>query len=582
MSTFTEIHFGTVPITEEGVERIRFGQTIDSSFSEIAECDDLNCSVGRIYSEMKVPVSWYSLRNANYLIGVIEYNNPSGSLLAVYGWIDSVDPVSDSEDTPVSKVKWHFDYYEMYKSQITLGYGHIKRRPAWTGESYPTNIPVQNFQYRYKKADAKTEIILPVVDSQNTGAKPVWWVVYTFNRTDDTDPNNPLTTIHYACFPVLQRNLSKRVRWNPDPLNPWVGIEFLNMKDIMNGNLSEDLGLDPHDIMGVWLSPLPPNQGAAFQHLIETSYEYYMVNNLDSNWTIHYVGEDDGITPDPNDPSIGWLERTYPYNNEATITLGTEFTPDEFNQYIVQASGGEQLLELPYGITISKYQVRTVLTPTDCYLSIRFLPKGQATADPFHGRSMGLECTIPVTTLPVNENAWDSYRYSGQREHDIETRIVQSNTNAWKSAAGGGGSGAMMGAFGPAGLAAGVLGGVSGGLIGYGVEMLYTNDEMKKFDDRLAVNQPAGILISGDGEDILFNCQIPALAKMVMDDYSAAVNADNITNYGYSVDEIKSSLEGIKTETGFFQVSNLILSGNAPKEAKDYIKKKFESGVKLI
>ena len=581
MSTFTELHFGEVPITEEGVERIRFSDSMDSHFVQLAECEDINCSVGRIYSEMKVPFSWFQIRNANYIIGVIEYNNPPGSLLKMYGWIDSIDPISDSEDAPVARVKWHFDYFEMYKNNLILGYGHIRRRPAWSGDTYPANIPVQNFPFRFKKAASKQEILKPTVDSQNAGALPVWWVIFTFNENTYPDPNNDqyvLTTIHYACFPVLQRNLSQRVRWNPDPVNPWVGIEFLNMKDVIEGNISEEFGLDPKDISGVWLSPVPPNASASFTHLVESGGYRFMIGYLDSNWTLDQNSIDHA---DPNDPAVGYFVRSYPYNSESTYAI-TEFTPDEFNDWMVQSFGGEHLLTIPYGMTISKVQVRTVITATECSLSIRFLPKGQNVADPMHSRSMGLECTIPLIPLPLNENAWDSYRYSGQREHDIETRIVQSNTNAWRTAAGGGGSGAMMGAFGPAGLAAGVIGGVSGGLIGYGVEMLYTNDEMKKFDDRLAANQPAGILLSGDGEDILFNCQMPALVKMTMDDYSVAVNNDNIVNYGYSVDEIKSSVDALRLQTGFWQVSNLILSGNAPKEAKDYIKKKFESGVKLI
>lgn len=574
MTTITSLDLCTVPLTEEGVERYKISDSVSNHLTSLFNySDDLNCSVGRIFNKIKVPVSWIAVNAANYIKATMEFNNPSGSTLQIYGWIDSVDPISDTDGYAAVEVKWHFDYWEMYKSSMTFGYGQVVKRPIAAGVTYPDTIPHQNLPYRYKTTKTKIDIITPVPDGNNG---ETWWVIYVYNHVD---AQNHKTDIVYGTFPVLRGHIGTRVRWNPDPVNPWIGAEFMSLADVLNGGLTEELGINPENIVGVWLSPYPPNIAGSFTSLIYQSPYYYAIGILDSNWI--YT---DTSGADPNDPIIIAYERQYPANSQYTFA-GTEITPSEFTGYVVQSFGGEIVGELPYGITVKYIQERFVLTPTDCYLSIRFIPKGKTVVDVTMTRSMGLEITIPLPTLPVNENAWDSYRYSGQRDYDIDARVIQSNTNAWRSSAGGGASGAMMGAFGPAGAGIGIVGGVAGGLISYGVEMLYTNDEEQRILDRKVANQPSSILIAGDGDDIIFNGQVPCLVSVEMDSYSAGVNAANIAANGYSVDEIRSScatLLSTESPTGFHQIKNLIITGSVPKEAKDYVKKKFASGVKLL
>lgn len=142
-----------------------------------------------------------------------------------------------------------------------------------------------------------------------------------------------------------------------------------------------------------------------------------------------------------------------------------------------------------------------------------------------------------------------------------------------------------MGAFGPMGLALGVAGGAAGGLISYGVEMLYTNDEEQKQEDRLAANQPSSLILSGGSLQAAYREYGIAIRKISPDDYSLTQIANTRNNSGVSVDEILASCDTIvKTTlpTGYYSIKNLIISGNAPKEAKDYIKKKFDAGVRLL
>ena len=143
----------------------------------------------------------------------------------------------------------------------------------------------------------------------------------------------------------------------------------------------------------------------------------------------------------------------------------------------------------------------------------------------------------------------------------------------------------MMGAFGAPGLALGVAGGVSGGLINYGVEMLYQNDEEQRILDRLKANQTPGLLMSGGCWNTARYCLGILLTTIEMDDYSKQQIINTRDNFGISVDEILSSCDYlVKTHlpTGYYRIMNLIISGALPKEAKDYIKNKFASGVKLL
>ena len=142
-----------------------------------------------------------------------------------------------------------------------------------------------------------------------------------------------------------------------------------------------------------------------------------------------------------------------------------------------------------------------------------------------------------------------------------------------------------MGAFGAPGLALGVAGGVSGGLINYGVEMLYQNDEEQRILDRLKANQTPGLLMGGGCWSIARYCLGILLTWLQMDPYSIDQMTNTRSNFGISVDEILVSCDAlVRTDlpVGYYSVKNLIISGAAPKEAKDYIKKKFEAGVRLL
>ena len=578
MSMITSLKLGVVPITEEGVDRYKFSDNIELHFTQIyATNEDLNCSVGRVFTKMKVPVSWFTVMNANYLIADMDINNPAGSSLHIKGWIDSIDLISDSEDYPQVEIRWHFDYYEMYKSSVTLGYGHIKRRPF----DDLSSTPIQNYQYRYLAlpSDFMTTKI-PLFEQYRYGDQytmyNLWWIVVSFNVTKRITiggVTRSVTEIQKAFIPfgVPDETADQFYTSSPYVLTQ----SLLSIADnnnhsasapgyayAMDGFLDEGLGIDPQAINGVWVVPaVTPVANISGKGTLQDPIKV-------TGWTV----------VKPNSTQYGYFTASSDDHYVKWSTPMTAFTSTEKERYIVVGYDGTKVFEIPYGMEVTAYETYVFFEANACYGLISF--KDQIT-----GKTEGMVATVIFPPLPVNSNAGSSYVYSGQQEYDREARTIQSNASAWKTSAAGGGQGAMMGAFGAPGLALGVAGGVSGGLINYGVEMLYQNDEEQRILDRLMANQTSGIIMGSDAGTTVVRSRGIFLTKLVMDSYSESQADNTRNNFGISVDEILASCETIvKTTlpTGYYSIKNLIISGNAPKEAKDYIKKKFDAGVRLL
>ena len=572
MSTITDLKLGSVPITEEGVERYQFSDSIESHFTQILAFDDpINCSVGRVFTKMKVPVAWVTVMNANYLIADMDINNPSGSSLHIRAWIDSIDLLSDTEDYPMVEIRWHFDYFEMFKSSTTLGYGHVKRRPFDDQET----TPIQNYNYNYLKVDTTGEVdILPRYEFNNAnyGSSELWWIYFSFNYKDA----NGKTLIGIYGFPApicktLQAK-GERYTYGADvQLNGGTKYTCLSLGQVMSGHLDEWYGILPETVNGVWLSPymfdVSEISGPG------TLGDPINITNANAYLTVINVGG--GGTGS----GIGFVANNRGTPVKKTITISSDpICSTETEKYVLLDVDGSKILELPYGYEFTSVDVYPIFEADSAAMIFSF-------KNELAGRAEGMVAVAPLPVLPVNTNALSEYVYSGQREYDREARTIASNASAWKSSASGGGQGAMMGAFGPAGAAVGILGGVSGGLINYGVEMLYQNDEEQRILDRLKANQPSSLIMGSNARALIANLKGYRLVKLKMDDYSSGQVSNTRSNFGISVDEILSSCESmVKTDlkTGYYSIKNLIISGSLPKEAKDYIKNKFEAGVKLI
>ena len=572
MSTITSLKLGSVPITEEGVERYRFFDDIENHFTQIYErIEDLNCSVGRVFSKMKVAVSWFEVMNANYLIADMEINNPSDSTLHIKGWIDAIDLLSDSDDYPLVEIRWHFDYYEMWKASITLDYGHVKRRPFNTLD----DTPIQNYPVRfYKKGSFDQDLA-----TFNNGWNGVAWVIVTYN---DSWSVSGFTDIVTMCIPMTTSGSPVYLKWGAETR------ESLSWGEINRGLLDDRFGIPATAIIGMWYSPVFPfpstyNKVTGTGTLADP-FDEASAPNIDTSKQLKHRGH----LADAGDPYEYFYLQWSPYPSEYAIhayDLGSEIKSSEEVRYIITSPDGLKVLDLPYGYAVRYYTTRLYVNANEAYVQIDFAATNGANTPNALENIVGTTVNIPLSSVPVNSNAYSDYVYSGQRDYDKDNRVLQSQANAVKSVTSGGSTGALIGAFAPMGALAGTALGAAPGIISYGIESLWLNDAEQGLTDRLMAHQLSSLIIPSGSLQQFYDGLGIHLRSLVPDDYSETQIQNIRNNFGISVDEILSSCNNLVKSmlpVGYYSIKNLIISGAAPKEAKDYIKKKFDAGVKLL
>ena len=531
----------------------------------------VNPSKDRYFSEFKLREFYEELMTVSYMRITYEFNVSAGPprIQVFYGWVDSVSIGSDG-DLPVTTISWHIDEWRTWKSSVTFGSGHVKRRPFVDLDS----TPIQNYGYRYLQKGSSqtdkydlTDIYYVYGGSPPQQTRMIWWAIFSFNVT-----NAGKTTIEYGTLPVYidladgtygSRMPLTKVYFKATSDN--TTYQAISLRQILGGELDDSYGIAPSAINGVWLSP----------ELFDAS----ILSGEGTPTSPFNIGISPAIIRPASDPTLAYIslfDRFYIIEHK-TKTLGTTVTSSEEGYMTVTDFEGAKVLDLPYGMSCQGYDKYLIIEPDTAYMVFSF-------KDELYGRTEGCAATIPLPQLPVNENAFSDYVYSGQRDYDRENRTVQSNANAWKSSATGAGQGAMMGAFGPQGLALGMIGGVAGGLISYGTEMLYQNDAEQGLTDRLKANQISGLLM-GSNAISATRMRGPSLIRIKPDQYSLDQISNTRGQFGISVDELLSSTDTLirtTSPTGYYNIQNLIVSGDVPVSAKRWIRNKFASGVRLI
>ena len=537
----------------------------------------------RFFSKLKIREYYEEFMEMSYIRLTYEFNTAVNGVTTTkifYGWVRDVSLESDG-DLPVTVIDWHIDEWRTWKSSISFGSGHVKRRPFVD----IATTPIQDYQYRYLELDnddLNVHDLCPrkywYSGSPPSAERVLWWIIFSFNVTTVVN-NTSVTTIRKGAVPV----------WMPldfradGSIEDWQGLYFkvgnngtevkgLSYTDVINGKMDEFLGISPDALNGVWLSPflIPPDSvsgsGDLGSPMIISDYSLgvVQVGNL-----YGYLN----ITAYSNRPS------KLDYVPFLIIRPNThEFQPTETERYIITGFDGSKVMDLPYGMVFDRWTIYLVLEADSAALMFSF-------RNGIEGRTEGTVAVIPLPNLPINSNALSEYVYSGQRDYDREARTIESNSSAWKTSAGGAGSGAMMGAFGPAGLAIGAAGGVSGGLISYGVEMLYQNDEEQRITDRLKARQTSSLILGSDAQIAMMRFKGPELMRLAPDSYSLAqINATR-NQFGISVDELMTSCDSLirtSSPTGYYNIQNLIVNGDVPVSAKRWIREKFKTGVRLV
>ena len=330
-----------------------------------------------------------------------------------------------------------------------------------------------------------------------------------------------------------------------------------SLTDIYAGLLEDDLGLDPDSIVGAWLSPVAPVS-------VTGTYTH-------GTYTVNVAGVSG--------------------SGGNAHSFRPAYTVDSTHRLVVSDYMGAIMGEVPYGFTIDGYSAYCDYGSSGCNVIINF-----TTNDNRSGATqpeIGLRVTMPCPNLPITSNAWSSYVYSGQRENDIQLRIINRDqkavagiTGSTNSAVSGALTGALVGtAGGPIGAGVGAAVGLGSALLGVGIDYLssgYFDDKLQAETDKLYSNQAANVLLPASGScwNVLGNGTC-AVVFMIADSISRAEMDAFIINQGYDVEIPAASVSSFLIE-GPVQIRNLMLRGAAPAAAKSAIKGKLEAGVFIV
>ncbi len=325
----------------------------------------------------------------------------------------------------------------------------------------------------------------------------------------------------------------------------------------------------------------------------------------------------------------------YSFNDTQAVVVNDNSRYDSFpvsvdmettdtREVVMLDMDGNPVWSLPWGRKITSMQVRPVISMVSANLEIR--------ADGADSRSDGTCAVIPLPSVDITSNSWSSYVFSGQREYDIEQRriaakqaLIQGITGAAESTVsagimGGigagvtgaqasqiaelingtkiGGRGAaakkaqmisgvnsIIGSVGGVGAlgSAGAMLGVSAGsaLVNYALTTHY-NQQLQAMQDLLTSKQTETLISAGSGWDWMYFGREPGVVFLVPDGYSLNRFESGITNAGIEVSEPTSDCTSLLKAGGPLQITQLVVTGEIPPQAKAEISQTLARGVRIL
>ena len=371
------------------------------------------------------------------------------------------------------------------------------------------------------------------------------WAVMCATNTSGTPPDTIVTSIAYYFWPIGKK-IDEALHPSPD------------YATIFTGRIEETMGIDPSRILGFWAAPFKPLMVGK-------------IKNFDS-------------------VSVYEVEDFTAVGNAKTWTLdqGAVQTDDK-RKIIFTDPAGAEMYTAPWGIPF-----RSITGQIDIGTSVAVLHVYLGETDEGNGRNgaEGRFFSFPLPSLPVTENAWSSYNYSGQRDYDLEQKAIQRDRSAVNGIAGIGTQaigGALAGtAAAPgAGTAIGTIAGLASGMIGTAVNYFTAGEfdsREQRSVDTLTSRQTAGMLINSGGRTSLrpigtywgWN-----MITMVRDPVSLAEIEVEQEELGYDTDTYVVDCTNLISTGGPLRIEGLRVKGDIPKEGREYISSLFARGVHI-
>ena len=501
-----------------------------------------------LFSQMSIKAPYEDLYDCSYLKAVFDMNN--GDDVTVYGWIDSVECSSDTANSPMTVINWHIDYWRTYAYKASYGAGVVRRRPKGSKE-----IPPQDFRARYYTS-TEMKSLFP--------ASNQWWIIFTFIQ-NQTVPlfQTALTYICVAAFPVdvARPDFSYSVTGTDAFGTDTITRKCPSFNQVVEGFFDEMVGLNPDALSACFLSPIPPDE---FTGSVTLSA---------SGWIVHHP-EKSGVL---EELGYGCLCRVkYKKTPKYTVERAGTVT-DDVDTYAITGFNGELIGTLPWGLNVDSFESRLIIDATAAYIEIRC--RG------ITGTSEGCTFNMPLLQVSVTSNSTSSYVFSGARDADIQNRKEQLVMSTFQSlipiGKGMGEMAALPQAAGGASMKkVAALASAEAGMdaVTNGVGAMVS----QAGKDRSIANQSQRFVMTGTGWDVVDYGQRPRLIKMSMDDYSRVNRLMHIDLYGAEVNEADADCDALIAAGGPLRIENLNVGGSIPTEAKDYLRKRFSQGVRMI
>lgn len=514
---------------------------------------------GKEFEEMELDIAWEEFAGCKLFstpkLIVIKFSslNMAGSYTFIYGWIDDAEPVATKGPQTNTRIKWHVDWWltwadynwfmeskqmqilaNWFPRRVTIGAGRLLKGPA---------------SFARPSASAPRKWLLDNAESMIDGRDPhsktaEWWCIMCTTKTSGAPPSEVVTGIVYYFWPV-GKTITGAANASPD----WASI--------YTGQIEEEMGIDPSRIQGFWLAPFKPWTGGEVADLTGVSV-YELRHVLSGNVNIKTLAE-----------SV--------QTNDKKKILFTDPT-------------GAEMFTAPWGISF-----KTIITWFDVGTSAATLCVylGETNAPTERKGAEGRFFSFPLPSLPVTENAWSSYTYSGQRDYDMQQKAIQRDRSAVNGIAGIGTQaigGALAGtAAAPgAGTAVGAIAGLASGIIGTAVNY-FTAGEFDSRDQRsvdtLTSRQTAAMIVNAGGYGGIIQPYGSMIGwnmlTMVRDPVSLAELEVEQEELGYDTDTYVVDCTNLISAGGPLRIDGLRIRGDIPKEGKEYISGLFARGVHI-
>lgn len=566
---YSKLTIGTTVYEEDDLHKPYFTATasrggVFKSFAKDADklynFADVQPRKGKEFSEMELEIAWDEFTGVKLFetpkLIVIRLSklNPAGAYTFVYGWVDDAEPVATKGPQPNTRIKWHVDWWLTWTDynwfqisgepaaqknwsprKVSIGSGRLLKGPA----SFARPSSSAPRKWLVEKAESMFD------DSDPLFGPDTLWAVMCATNTSGTPPDTIVTSIAYYFWPIGKK-IDEALHSSPD------------YATIFTGRIEEKMGIDPSRILGFWAAPFKPLMVGK-------------IKNFDS-------------------VSVYEVEDFTAVGNAKTWTLdqGAVQTDDK-RKIIFTDPAGAEMYTAPWGIPF-----RSITGQIDIGTSVAVLHVYLGETDEGNGRNgaEGRFFSFPLPSLPVTENAWSSYNYSGQRDYDLEQKAIQRDRSAVNGIAGIGTQaigGALAGtAAAPgAGTAIGTIAGLASGIVGTAVNYFtageFDNREQRNVDN-LTSRQTAGMLINSGGRTSLrpigtywgWN-----MITMARDPVSLAELEVEQEELGYDTDTYVVDCTTLISAGGPLRIEGLRVKGDIPREGKNYISSLFARGVHI-